>query len=121
MPEAELKLPQVQKDLPVGLQKEGAQGLLPLPAPYHSSGPPVTPGQAPQQADVANDSKSSPLITMKIIMLILVMMIIISVNRLTNCFDRPKWSTGRENFKTLKKICGLYLKTENLILKTQQI
>lgn len=60
-------------------------------------------------------------------MLILVMMIIISVNkasfnlRLTNCFDRPKWSTGRENFKTLKKICGLYLKTENLILKTQQM
>uniref|UniRef100_A0A3P8P772 RNA binding motif protein 10 n=1 Tax=Astatotilapia calliptera TaxID=8154 RepID=A0A3P8P772_ASTCA len=54
--EAELKLPQVQKDLPVGLQKEGAQGLLPLPAPYHSSGPPVTPGQAPQQADVANDT-----------------------------------------------------------------
>lgn len=103
MPEAELKLPQVQKDLPVGLQKEGAQGLLPLPAPYHSSGPPVTPGQAPQQADVANDSKSSPLITMKIIMLILVMMISInkaSFNlRLTNCFDRPKWSTGRENIK----------------------
>lgn len=125
MPEAELKLPQVQKDLPVGLQKEGAQGLLPLPAPYHSSGPPVTPGQAPQQADVANDSKSSPLITMKIIMLILVMMISInkaSFNlRLTNCFDRPKSSTGRENFKTLKKICGLYLKTENLMLKTQQI
>uniref|UniRef100_I3K387 RNA binding motif protein 10 n=1 Tax=Oreochromis niloticus TaxID=8128 RepID=I3K387_ORENI len=54
--EAELKLPQVQKDLPIGLQKEGAQGLLPLPAPYHSSGPPVTPGQAPQQADVANDT-----------------------------------------------------------------
>lgn len=127
LPEAELKLPQVQKDLPVGLQKEGAQGLLPLPAPYHSSGPPVTPGQAPQQADVANDSKSSPLITMKIIMLILVMMIIISINkasfnlRLTDCFDRPKRSTERENFKTLKKICGLYLKTENLVLKTQQI
>lgn len=109
MPEAELKLPQVQKDLPVGLQKEGAQGLLPLPAPYHSSGPPVTPGQAPQQADVANDSKSSPLIKMKIIMLILVMMIIISINkasfnlRLTNCFDRPKWSTQRENFEKKAK------------------
>lgn len=56
-PEAELKLPQLQRDLPVGLQKEGAQGLLPLPAPYHSAGPAVTPGQATQQADVANDSK----------------------------------------------------------------
>ncbi|XP_042347683.1 RNA-binding protein 10 isoform X2 [Plectropomus leopardus] len=54
--EAELKLPQLQRDLPIGLQKEGAQGLLPLPAPYHSSGPTVTPGQATQQADVANDT-----------------------------------------------------------------
>ncbi|XP_022597625.1 RNA-binding protein 10-like [Seriola dumerili] len=54
--EAELKLPQLQRDLPVSLQKEGAQGLLPLPAPYHSSGPTVTPGQATQQADVANDT-----------------------------------------------------------------
>ncbi|XP_029361570.1 RNA-binding protein 10 isoform X2 [Echeneis naucrates] len=54
--EAELKLPQLQRDLPVGLQKEGAQGLLPLPAPYHCSGPTVTPGQAAQQADVANDT-----------------------------------------------------------------
>lgn len=57
-PEAELKLPQLQRDLPVGLQKERAQGLLPLPAPYHSSGPTVNPGQAAPQADVANDSKS---------------------------------------------------------------
>ncbi|XP_070695363.1 RNA-binding protein 10 isoform X2 [Pempheris klunzingeri] len=54
--EAELKLPQLQRDLPIGLQKEGAQGLLPLPAPYHSSGPPVNPGQATPQADVANDT-----------------------------------------------------------------
>ncbi|XP_047446757.1 RNA-binding protein 10 isoform X2 [Mugil cephalus] len=54
--EAELKLPQLQRDLPVGLQKEGAQGLLPLPAPYHSSTPSVAPGQATQQADVANDT-----------------------------------------------------------------
>ncbi|KAG8002638.1 RNA-binding protein 10, partial [Nibea albiflora] len=53
---AELKLPQLQRDLPVGLQKEGAQGLLPLPAPYHSSAPTVNPGQATQQADVANDT-----------------------------------------------------------------
>ncbi|KAF3860511.1 hypothetical protein F7725_000766 [Dissostichus mawsoni] len=56
--QAELKLPQLQRDLSVGLQKEGTQGLLPLPAPYHSSGPAVSPGQATQQADVANDSKS---------------------------------------------------------------
>nr|XP_020471946.1 RNA-binding protein 10-like isoform X2 [Monopterus albus] len=54
--EAELKLPQLQRDLPIGLQTEGAQGLLPLPVPYHSSGPPVTPGQTTQQADVANDT-----------------------------------------------------------------
>nr|XP_040048768.1 RNA-binding protein 10 [Gasterosteus aculeatus aculeatus] len=54
--EAELKLPQLQRDLPVGLQKEGAQGLLPLPAPYHSSGPSVSPGQSTQQADIANDT-----------------------------------------------------------------
>lgn len=61
-PEAELKLPQLQRDLPISLQKEGAQGLLPLPAPYHSSGPTVNPGQATQQADVANDSKFIPTI-----------------------------------------------------------
>uniref|UniRef100_A0A8C7WPR2 RNA binding motif protein 10 n=1 Tax=Oryzias sinensis TaxID=183150 RepID=A0A8C7WPR2_9TELE len=54
--EAELKLPQMQRDLPAGLQKEGGQGLLPLPVPYHSSGVSVTPGQAIQQTDVANDT-----------------------------------------------------------------
>uniref|UniRef100_A0A3P9K622 RNA-binding protein 10 n=1 Tax=Oryzias latipes TaxID=8090 RepID=A0A3P9K622_ORYLA len=54
--EAELKLPQMQRDLPAGLQKEGGQGLLPLPVPYHSSGVSVTPGQAMQQTDVANDT-----------------------------------------------------------------
>ncbi|XP_028266148.1 RNA-binding protein 10 isoform X2 [Parambassis ranga] len=54
--EAELKLPQLQRDLPVCLQKDGAQGLLPLPAPYHSSGPTVTLGQATPQADTANDT-----------------------------------------------------------------
>ncbi|XP_061592026.1 RNA-binding protein 10 isoform X1 [Cololabis saira] len=54
--EAELKLPQLQKDMAAGLQKEGAQGLLPLPAPYHSSGASVTPGQPTHQADVANDT-----------------------------------------------------------------
>lgn len=59
--EAELKLPQLQKDLPVSLQKEGAQGLLPLPPLYHSSGPTVSPSQAAPQSDVANDSKWSHL------------------------------------------------------------
>ncbi|KAG7519628.1 hypothetical protein JOB18_012295 [Solea senegalensis] len=54
--EAELKLPQLPRDLPVGLQKDGAQGLLPLPVLYHSSGPILTTGQAAQQADVANDT-----------------------------------------------------------------
>ncbi|XP_013873146.1 RNA-binding protein 10 isoform X2 [Austrofundulus limnaeus] len=54
--EAELKLPQVQRDLPVSLQKEGTQGLLPLPTSYHTTGPSITPGQAAQQADVANDT-----------------------------------------------------------------
>ncbi|XP_068452768.1 RNA-binding protein 10 [Clinocottus analis] len=54
--EAELKLPQLQRDLPAGLQKDGAPGLLPLPAPFHSSGPPVSPGPPAQQADVANDT-----------------------------------------------------------------
>uniref|UniRef100_A0A1A8IJS3 RNA binding motif protein 10 n=2 Tax=Nothobranchius kuhntae TaxID=321403 RepID=A0A1A8IJS3_NOTKU len=54
--EAELKLPQVQRDLPTGLQKEGAPGLLPLPTSYHSSGPSVPPGQVGQQGDAANDT-----------------------------------------------------------------
>lgn len=54
--EAELKLPQLQRDLPVGLQKEGAQGLLPLPPLYHSSGPTVSPSQVAPQSDVANDT-----------------------------------------------------------------
>lgn len=43
--------------MPVGVQKEGAQGLLPLPVSYHPAGPSVPPGPAPQPADVANDSK----------------------------------------------------------------
>ncbi|XP_071372352.1 RNA-binding protein 10 isoform X2 [Centroberyx affinis] len=54
--EAELKLPQLQRDLSLALNKEGAQGLLPLPAPYHSSGPALNTGQTTQQADVANDT-----------------------------------------------------------------
>lgn len=55
--EAELKLPLLQRDLPLGLQKEGAQGLLPLPTPFHSCAPAVISGQPTQQGDVANDSK----------------------------------------------------------------
>nr|XP_057939844.1 RNA-binding protein 10-like isoform X1 [Doryrhamphus excisus] len=54
--EAELKLPQLQKDFGQGLKKEGAQGLLPLPAPFHCSSLSVLPGQVAQQADVANDT-----------------------------------------------------------------
>lgn len=55
--EAELKLPLLQRDLSLGLQKEGAQGLLPLPTPFHSCAPAVISGQSTQQADAANDSK----------------------------------------------------------------
>lgn len=51
-----MKMPQLQRDLPLALQKEGAQGLLPLPVPFHASAV-VNPGQTAQQADVANDSK----------------------------------------------------------------
>uniref|UniRef100_A0A8C6TD14 RNA binding motif protein 10 n=1 Tax=Neogobius melanostomus TaxID=47308 RepID=A0A8C6TD14_9GOBI len=36
--EAELKLPQLQQDLVVGLQNDGVQGLLPLPTHYQTSG-----------------------------------------------------------------------------------
>ncbi|XP_077439840.1 RNA-binding protein 10 isoform X1 [Vanacampus margaritifer] len=54
--EAELKLPQVHQDPSLGPQQEGAQGLLPLPAPFHSSVPAIHSGQATQQADVANDT-----------------------------------------------------------------
>lgn len=54
--EGELKLPQLPRDVPVGVQKEAAQGLLPLPVSYHPAGPSVPPGPAPQPADVANDT-----------------------------------------------------------------
>ncbi|KAK5605803.1 hypothetical protein CRENBAI_005626 [Crenichthys baileyi] len=54
--EAELKLPQLPKDVPLGVQKEGAPGLLPLPVAYHPAGPSVPPRPAPQPADVANDT-----------------------------------------------------------------
>lgn len=57
--EAELKLPQLQRDLLVGLQNDGPQGLLPLPVHYQPSSLSVAQGQgnAPQQqGDVANDT-----------------------------------------------------------------
>uniref|UniRef100_A0A674NBZ5 RNA binding motif protein 10 n=1 Tax=Takifugu rubripes TaxID=31033 RepID=A0A674NBZ5_TAKRU len=54
--EAELKLPLLQRDLSLGLQKEGAQGLLPLPTPFHSCAPAVISGQSTQQTDTANDT-----------------------------------------------------------------
>ncbi|XP_015233866.1 PREDICTED: RNA-binding protein 10-like isoform X1 [Cyprinodon variegatus] len=54
--EAELKLPQLPKDVPLVVQKEGTQGLLPLPVSYQPAGPSVLPRPAPQPADVANDT-----------------------------------------------------------------
>ncbi|XP_061909793.1 RNA-binding protein 10 isoform X1 [Entelurus aequoreus] len=56
--EAELKLPQSQKDFAHSLKKEEAQGLLPLPAPFDCSGLSVHPGQVTQHADgaLANDT-----------------------------------------------------------------
>ncbi|MEQ2201277.1 hypothetical protein XENOCAPTIV_010138 [Xenoophorus captivus] len=52
--EAELKLPQLPKDVPLGVQKEGAPGLLPLPVAYHPAGPSVPLRPAPQPADEAS-------------------------------------------------------------------
>uniref|UniRef100_A0A8C6WMB7 RNA binding motif protein 10 n=1 Tax=Neogobius melanostomus TaxID=47308 RepID=A0A8C6WMB7_9GOBI len=55
--EAELKLPQLQQDLVVGLQNDGVQGLLPLPTHYQTSGLSVAQGQVAQlQTDAANDT-----------------------------------------------------------------
>ncbi|TNM87026.1 hypothetical protein fugu_007256 [Takifugu bimaculatus] len=45
-----------KRDLSLGLQKEGAQGLLPLPTPFHSCAPAVISGQSTQQTDTANDT-----------------------------------------------------------------
>ncbi|XP_012991672.3 RNA-binding protein 10 isoform X1 [Esox lucius] len=60
--EAELKLPQL-RELPLGHQKDGAQGLLPLPAVYQpvvasstSLGDPGVGVINTQQAEVANDT-----------------------------------------------------------------
>ncbi|MFT7814255.1 RNA-binding protein 10-like [Arapaima gigas] len=55
--EAELKLPQVQKEVPLGPLKESVQGLLPLPTIYTTATPPVLPlAVAPQSGEVANDT-----------------------------------------------------------------
>ncbi|KAJ3586746.1 hypothetical protein NHX12_013140 [Muraenolepis orangiensis] len=63
--EAELKLPLLQREVTLGLQKEGSQGLLPLPVPYHSTASSVSSVHAAQQQqqqhyqqqpDVANDT-----------------------------------------------------------------
>lgn len=55
--EAELKLPQLQQDLVVGLQDDRVQGLLPLPAHYQTSSLSIAQGQAAQQqTDTANDT-----------------------------------------------------------------
>lgn len=55
--EGELKLPQLQQDVSVGLQNNGVQGLLPLPTHYQDPGLSVTQGPAPQQqTDATNDT-----------------------------------------------------------------
>ncbi|XP_057685798.1 RNA-binding protein 10 [Corythoichthys intestinalis] len=54
--EAELKLPQLHTDTSLTLQKESAQGLLPLPTPFQASVSAPHSGQVTHQADVANDT-----------------------------------------------------------------
>ncbi|KAJ0036734.1 hypothetical protein NQD34_005411, partial [Periophthalmus magnuspinnatus] len=55
--EAELKLPQLQQDLVVGLHNSRVQGLLPLPVHYQTTSLSVAQGQAAQQqTDTANDT-----------------------------------------------------------------
>ncbi|XP_076133337.1 RNA-binding protein 10 isoform X2 [Alosa pseudoharengus] len=54
--EAELKLPLVQKDLPLGQLKDPAQGLLPLPTLYQPSAPLLALTAASQAAELANDT-----------------------------------------------------------------
>ncbi|MBN3322522.1 RBM10 protein, partial [Atractosteus spatula] len=55
--EAELKLPLVRKDVPLGHLKESSQGLLPLPTLYAPAAPvlPIA-GVPAQSAEVANDT-----------------------------------------------------------------
>ncbi|XP_030624042.1 RNA-binding protein 10 [Chanos chanos] len=54
--EAELKLPLVQKDLPLGQLKDSAQGLLPLPTIYQPSAPVLNVSAPTHAAEVANDT-----------------------------------------------------------------
>lgn len=56
--EAELKLLQVPKSLPLGQLKDSAQGLLPLPIIYQTASPILNLSSSSQAAEVANDSKS---------------------------------------------------------------
>lgn len=54
--EAELKLPLVQKSLPLGQLKDSAQGLLPLPAIYQTAAPLINLSSSSPAVEVANDT-----------------------------------------------------------------
>ncbi|KAL7864484.1 hypothetical protein AOLI_G00159040 [Acnodon oligacanthus] len=54
--EAELKLPVVQKELPLGQLKDSSQGLLPLPTIYQTSAPLISVTNTSQTNEVANDT-----------------------------------------------------------------
>ncbi|XP_056126698.1 RNA-binding protein 10 isoform X4 [Rhinichthys klamathensis goyatoka] len=54
--EAELKLLQVPKSLPLGQLKDSAQGLLPLPIIYQTASPILNLSSSSQAAEVANDT-----------------------------------------------------------------
>lgn len=62
--EAELKLLQVPKSLPLGQLKDSAQGLLPLPIIYQTASPILNLSSSSQAAEVANDSKSYTRLTL---------------------------------------------------------
>ncbi|XP_066566073.1 RNA-binding protein 10 isoform X3 [Amia ocellicauda] len=54
--EAELKLPLIRKELPLGHLKESVQGLLPLPTLYAPAAPVLPIGVPAQTGEVANDT-----------------------------------------------------------------
>ncbi|KAL6483243.1 hypothetical protein MHYP_G00081150 [Metynnis hypsauchen] len=54
--EAELKLPVVQKELPLGQLKDSSQGLLPLPTIYQTTAPLISVTNTSQSNEVANDT-----------------------------------------------------------------
>ncbi|XP_072552478.1 RNA-binding protein 10 [Salminus brasiliensis] len=54
--EAELKLPLVQKELPLGHLKDSSQGLLPLPTIFQSAAPIISIATTAQANEVANDT-----------------------------------------------------------------